>query len=32
LIEEILEITTLLQDNHIKFQVDEHYNINLFIN
>lgn len=31
LIEEILEITTLLQDNHIKFQVDEHYNINLFI-
>lgn len=32
LIEEILEITTLLQDNHIKFQVDENYNINLFIN
>ncbi|MGD9555366.1 MAG: hypothetical protein AB7V28_13350, partial [Arcobacteraceae bacterium] len=30
LIEEILEITTLLQDNHIKFQVDENYNINLF--
>lgn len=32
LVEEILEITTLLQDNHIKFQVDENYNINLFIN
>jgi len=32
LMEEILEITTLLQDNHIKFQVDENYNINLFIN
>jgi len=31
LIEEILEVTVLLQDNHIKFQVDEHYNINLTI-
>lgn len=31
LIEEILEITTLLQDNNIKFQVDENYNINLII-
>jgi response regulator RpfG family c-di-GMP phosphodiesterase len=31
LMDEILEITTLLQEKSIKFQVDEHYNINLFI-
>lgn len=32
LVDEILEITTLLQEKDIKFQVDERYNINLFIN
>lgn len=32
LLEEILEITTLLQEKDIKFQVDEYYKINLFIN